>query len=122
MEENTNTQIEEEIARREAAAEMEKTRAELEAKIAAFEREKLKYETAKTLGEKKLPVEFAEYLIAEDEEKTAARIKKFEAEYLKAVESAVNEKLKGSAPPSGNATIQQPSFMKAIFDNQIKRR
>lgn len=122
MEENTNTQIEEEIARREAAAEMEKTRAELEAKIAAFEREKLKYETAKTLGEKKLPVEFAEYLIAEDEEKTQARIKKFETEYLKAVEAAVNEKLKGSAPPSGNATIQQPSFMKTIFDNQIKRR
>ena len=122
MEENTNTQIEEEIARREAAAEFEKTRAELEAKITAFEREKLKYETAKTLGEKKLPVEFAEYLIAEDAEKTAARIKKFETEYLKAVEAAVNEKLKGSAPPSGNATIQQPSFMKTIFDNQIKRR
>ena len=103
-------------------AEFEAQRLELDKKIAAFEREKLKYETAKALGEKKLPVEFAEYLIAEDSEQTTARIKVFEENYRKAVEAAVNERLKGSAPPSGKSAPAPNNFMKTIYANQIKRR
>ena len=116
------TNINEEIARREAAAEMERTRAELEAKVLAFEQEKIKFETAKALGEKKLPVEFAEYLMAGNIDETLARIKKFEKEYLQAVETAVNEKLKGSAPPSGKSAPAPNNFMKTIYANQIRRK
>ena len=49
----------------------------------------------KVLAERNLPVEFTDFLIAEDNEKTLERIKTFEKKYKKAIEDAVNEKLKG---------------------------
>ena len=108
-------------------AELENTRKELETRQAEFEREKLKYEMTKVLAERNLPVEFTDFLIAEDNEKTLERIKTFEKKYKKAIEDAVNEKLKGKTPPAGGGQSAdvgksiKNGFMQAIYDNQVKR-
>ena len=104
-----------------AKAELEKTRSELEKQRLEFEREKLKYEAAKVLSQRNLPVEFVDYLIAEDNAATLERIKVFEKKFNKSVEEAVNAKLKGTAPSvSGKKTEDSGSFLKSILDNQIR--
>ena len=106
-------------------AEIETKSRELEEKEAAFEREKLKYEAAKVLGQRGLPVEFTEYLIDEDNAKTLDRIKTFEKQYRKAIEDAVNERLKGKAPTASGKTVDAgdggKSFLDAIRSQQIRR-
>lgn len=108
-------------------AELENTRRELEAQRVEFEREKIKYEAAKVLGQRNLPVEFVEYLIAEDNPKTLERITTFEKQYRKAIETAVTERLKGKAPPSGGQNVEaggkgaSKAFMQAIYSQQIRR-
>lgn len=109
-------------------AELENTRKELESQRLEFEREKLKYETTKVVAQRGLPVEFTEYLIAEDSEATLDRIKTFEKFYKKAVEDGVNEKLRGRAPASGGKTTENVNsggsgigFMEAIRAKQIAR-
>ena len=83
----------------------------------------------KVLAERKIPVQFMEYLIADDNESTLERIKTFEKEYKAAIETAVSERLKGKAPQAGAGNKNQPSgnprvkdgYMKIIADNQVKR-
>lgn len=108
-------------------AELENTRKELESQKIEFEREKLKYEMTKVMAERNLPVEFTEYLIAEDNESTLKRITTFEKRFKAAVEAEVNERLKGKPPTAGskssassNAPVKD-GFMKIITDNQVKR-
>lgn len=108
-------------------AELETTRRELEQERANFEKEKIKYEAAKVLGQRGLPVEFTEYFITEDNAKTLERITTFEKQYKKAIEAAVNERLKGKAPQSGGKTVDaggngvSSSFKEAIRSAQIRR-
>ena len=110
-------------------AEIENGRKELEIKEKELQRKELMLEMTKVLAERKIPVQFMEYLIADDNESTLERIKTFEKEYKSAIEAAVNEKLKGKAPQAaggkgtqitGNERVKG-SFMKAILDNQVKR-
>ena len=107
-----------------AKAELENTRQELEKQRADFEREKLKYEAAKVLAQRNLPVDFVDYLLGGDNDTTLANIKAFEKKFNKAVEDAVNNKLKGKAPQTGGQNLDKTSsksaFMKAIADAQIK--
>lgn len=107
-----------------AKVELENTRNELQKQKAEFEREKLKYEAAKVLSQRNLPVDFVGYLIGDDNEKTLANIKTFETKFNKAVESAVTEKLKGTAPQTSGKSIKnqndKSNFMKAILDAQVK--
>lgn len=108
-------------------AELEFAQAELEKQKQAFAAEKIKYEATKVIAQRGLPVEFVEYLVDSDNEKTLARITTFEKKYKKAIEDGVNEKLKGKAPTaSGGKSVESTSsvkadFMKAIYDNQIHR-
>ncbi len=106
-------------------AEFENAQKELERRTAELERDKLKYETAKVMEKRNLPIEFTDFLIAENNEKTLERITTFEKKYKKAVEDAVTEKLKGKAPQVGGTSIDasksvKNGFMQAIFDSQIK--
>lgn len=105
-------------------AEFENARAELEKQKIAFNVEKLKYEAAKVLSQRNLPVEFVDYLIGEDNETTLENIKTFEKKFNKAVEDAVTAKLKGKAPQTGGKSIESGSgkdaFMKTIYDAQIQ--
>ena len=110
-------------------AEIENGRKELEVKEKELQRKELMLEMTKVLAERKIPVQFMEYLIADDNESTLERIKTFEKEYKAAIEAAVNEKLKGKTPPSGagnnndsgNTPRVRNGFMKIIADNQVKR-
>lgn len=113
------------------AAELENSRKELEAKEAELKKKELKLEMVKVLADRKIPVQFMDYLIAEDNESTLSRITAFEKEFKKAVEAGVNEKLKGKAPTagasaggtvgaSGGAGVTN-GFFDAIYKNQVKR-
>ena len=101
-------------------AEIENGRKELELKEKELQRKELMLEMTKVLAERNLPVEFTEYLI---------RIKTFEKKYKAAIEAAVNERLKGKAPQSGNKNPStggnnsrgKDDFLKVILDNQVKR-
>lgn len=64
----------------------------------AFENEKLLNETTKQLATKNLPVEFADMLKGTDAESTFENIKVFEDKFNKALESAINERLKRNVP------------------------
>lgn len=106
-------------------AAFENAQKELERRTAEFERDKLKYETAQVMAKRNLPIEFTDFLIAENNEKTLERITTFEKKFKKAVEDAVTEKLKGKAPQVGGTSIDasksvKNGFMQAIFDSQIK--
>ena len=110
-------------------AEIENSRKELELKEKELQRKELMLEMTKVLAERKIPVQFMEYLMADDNESTLERIKTFEKAYKAAIEVGVNERLKGKAPQAGSGKRTQitgnergkGSFMKAILDNQVKR-
>lgn len=108
-------------------AEIESARHELEIKEKELQRKELLLEMTKVLDERKIPVKFMEYLIADDNESTLKRITDFEREYKNAIETAVNERLKGKTPPAGgknqiggNVRVKD-GFIKTILDNQAKR-
>ena len=109
-------------------AELETARKELEAREKELQNKELKLEMVKVLSDRKIPVEFMDFLIAEDSESTMKNITTFEAAMKKLVEAQVNEKLKGKAPKAGDSTGGKTGtgvengFFKAIYDNQVKRR
>ena len=105
-------------------AEIENSRKQLELKEKELQRKELMLEMTKVLDERKIPVKFMEYLIAEDSERTLERIKTFEKEYKAAIEAAVNEKLKGKAPQAAgkiNTAGAKSGFLNTILQNQAKR-
>lgn len=109
------------------AAELENSRKELEAKEAELKKKELRLEMVKVLADRKIPVQFMDYLIDADSESTLARITTFEKEFKKAVEDGVNERLKGKAPASGGTRTGDSGagvsngFFDAIYKNQVKR-
>lgn len=111
-----------------AKEELEASRKELETKEQELTRKELKLEMVKVLAKRNIPVQFMDYLIADDNESTLKRITDFEKEYKKAVEAGVNEKLKGKAPQAGGSTLGgkggagvKNGFFEAIYKNQARR-
>lgn len=111
-------------------AEIENGRKELEIKEKELQRKELMLEMTKVLAERKIPVQFTEYLIAEDSKSTLERITTFQKLFNEAVKAAVDERLKGKAPQSGNKNPstggnnsrgKENDFLKVILDNQVKR-
>lgn len=100
---------------------------ELDEKEKELSRKEIKLEMVKVMSDRNIPIQFADYLIAEDSESTLARINTFDKAFKKAVEEGVNEKLKGKAPKSGGAVTGSSSagvkngFFEAIRKNQAKR-
>ena len=110
-------------------AELENTRKELEAKEKELQTKELKLEMVKVLSDRKIPVEFMDFLISEDSESTMKNITTFETALKKLVEAQVNEKLKGKAPKAGDGSGGtgggagvENGFFKAIYENQVKRK
>ena len=90
----------------------ERARAEMEKKQKAFDEErnqymseKMEFEAAKELSKHKLPLTFAKILTGGDMDATIANIETFKEEFLKAIEAALAERLKGSVPKTG--TVQK---------------
>lgn len=107
------------------AAELDASKKELEEKAAELMRKELKLDAVKILAEKKLPVALVDALIGADSAATLENINNFEKGFQKAVEAAVNEKLKGKAPNAGGGAggegLVKNGFFAAIEKNQVKR-
>ena len=90
------------------AEKLAEERKEFEAMRKQFEYEKRVNSTSKTLASNNLPVEFADFLIAEDDEATTQRVDLFKSAFNEAVEKVVTQRLKGSTPKV--STIKTKTF------------
>ena len=87
-----------------------------------FERMKMQFEyeqrvnaTSKVLASNNLPIEFADFLIAETDEATTQRVDLFKNAFNEALEKAINERLKGKTPKvstSKNTEISKEQWNK----------
>ena len=84
--------------------EIKKKNEELANKESELRKRELKLDTINALSEKKLPVGFSDFLMGADADSTHANIKKFAESFQNAIENAVNDRLKGKPPASGNKT------------------
>lgn len=89
----------------------EKERADFENERRSYIAEKLEFHAKKTLTEENLPASFAKLLCGEDEEETVKNIALFKEEFLKAVEAALSEKLKGSTPKTAAPSNEFDPFL-----------
>ncbi|MGY0372482.1 DUF4355 domain-containing protein [Clostridium sp. JNZ J1-5] len=105
-------------------AEFEREKQKFDEERKQYQREKLELQVIKELSGKNLPTDFSKYLLGEDAETCMANIKTFEVEWQKAIEKAVNEKLKGNTPKAGSSVdnnIAANNFMDIIKQNQARR-
>ena len=90
------------------AEKLAEERKEFEAMRKQFEYEKRVNSTSKTLASYNLPVEFADFLIAEDDEATTHRVDLFKNAFNEAVEKSVTQRLKGNTPKT--STVKAKTF------------
>lgn len=83
-------------------AELNKQREEFEAEKQQFQKERLENQTIKELSANNLPVDFANYLLADSAEDIKTNIDTFKNQWVNAIEAAVNERLKGNTPNGSN--------------------
>lgn len=79
---------------------------ELEKREQELAKKELVMETEKQLGEKGLPTEASQFIVAVDAEQTKANIKAFEKMFNKAVEAEINKRISTGAPKMGTGTTQ----------------
>ena len=80
---------------------LEKERQEFAQEKAEFERERLQLQTEKELASRKLPTEFAPYILGADADDTFERMTTFEEKWQKAIEAEIQERLKSKTPKFG---------------------
>lgn len=80
------------------AEKLAEERKEFEAMKKQFEYEQRVNSTSKVLASNNLPIEFADFLIAENDEATTKRVDLFKNAFNDALEKAVNERLRGKTP------------------------
>lgn len=98
---------EKEIAAEEEA-EMQEKEADERNKYLA---EKLEFHAEKALAKAELPVSFAKILCGKNEEETTENIAVFKEEFMKAVEAALSDKLKGKTPKTSSAEMGFDPFL-----------
>ena len=96
----------------------ERARAELTKRESAFAEEKRRYmdermefEATKALAKDNLPVSFAKMLSGADADATAENVEMFKTEFLKAIEAALNDRLKGKTPKTSSVTESSDPFL-----------
>ena len=104
------------------AEKLAEERKEFEAMRKQFEYEKRVNSTSKVLASNNLPIEFADFLIADDDEATTNRVDLFKNAFNEAVEKLVNERLKGSTPKSsiskGNSITKEQFSKMGLTERQ----
>ena len=80
------------------AEKLAEERKEFESMKRQFEYEQRVNSTSKVLASNNLPIEFADFLIAENDEATTQRVDLFKTAFNEAVEKAITQRLKGSTP------------------------
>lgn len=97
--------------------ELKKREQELEQRLKELERKELRADTIADLKEKGLSPEFADFLLAENAEKTLENINAFKEAFDKAVNEAVKAKLRQETPPAGGGAITDKNpFSKEGFN------
>lgn len=81
-----------------AKFEMDKKQKDFETERQQYVSERAEFEAAKELASQGLPVTFAGMVADADKEKMLDNISVFKAEFLKAIEAGLTERLKGGAP------------------------
>lgn len=84
-----------------AKAEFDKRVKEFEDREKAYNSERLMFECGKQLAEKGMPISFAKLLTGDNAEQTKSNIEKFSEEYSKAIQEAVEKRVKGKTPETG---------------------
>jgi len=97
-----------------------KKMADFETKIANMEKESTRKELTnkalKLAGEKQLPLDLIDFMVADTEENTNANITKLESVFMNTVNKMVDERLRGNTPggggtpPSNNPFTPGPNF------------
>lgn len=82
--------------------ELSKKEREIAERELQLQRSELKFEAVKILADKKLPIDFADMLISAEADSTKKNIDAFDTAFKKAVEDAVNDRLKSNSPSSGS--------------------
>lgn len=82
--------------------ELTKKEKELQERLREIERKELKADAVSDLNEKGLPAEFADFLLAEDAERTLENINNFKKAFDVAVNEAVKSKLRQDTPKNGS--------------------
>lgn len=77
---------------------------EFEAKEKEFAITQNKLEASKVLANRNLPVDFVDYIVAEDADTMMANIETFERAFKAAVNDAVSKRIAAPAPKTGSAT------------------
>ena len=85
----------------------EKQVAEFEAQKAEWQASRLKEETRNQLRERNILSDFDEFVLGSDAEATLDKLNRFETLLNKAVELAVNERLKGKAPKTSTSNSRE---------------
>lgn len=100
--------------------ERDKERADFEAEKKAFEIEKMKMQTSKELVNRKLPSEFASFLVTDNAETTKQNLDNFEKMFRSSIENAVADKIRGKNPPMTSTTkvSNKPTNSKAWNKNK----
>lgn len=88
----------------------------------AFLREKLELQTVKSLQAEELPTEFSEFVLSDSAEKVNENIKLFKEQWQKAIEKAVDERLKGSTPKGSNTktAIKPEDFANMNYSQRME--
>lgn len=85
-----------------AKAQFQTDKQNFETERAKYEAERLEFEAVKQLSEGKLPVSFAKMCVGKDAEETKTNIEAFKTAWGEALQNAVNERMKGTTPKTGN--------------------
>jgi hypothetical protein len=101
--------------------EFDKQKQAFEDERKSFLREKLELQTVKTLQSEELPAEFSGFVMSDSAEQISENIKLFKEQWQKAIEKAVDERLKGSTPKSSNTntTIKAEDFAKMNYAERM---
>lgn len=89
--------------------ELTKKEQELADRLAELERKELKADAVADLTDKGLPATFADFLLAENAEKTLENINSFKKAFDDAVNEAVKGKLRQDTPPASGGTLKNNS-------------
>lgn len=81
-----------------AMAVMERKQRDFESERQQYVSERAEFEAAKELAAQNLPVNFARMVADADKEVMAENIRCFKAEYMKAIENGLSQRLKGVSP------------------------
>lgn len=119
----------EEEKRQAQLSEEEKWQEKFKAQVSEFESERLEFQQAKLkasaielLAKESLPTNFVDFIIGNDEETTVQNIASLKEEWSNELTNAVNERLKGKTPPSGNAStsITKEDIKKMSYKEKVE--